>query len=121
LQAAYNRFMVLYLAPFILPSTLSFQVPAEEKHLHSMMLPLPCFPMMMIILSLTYGWHVGQKVYIWVDLTRAPLICVCCVTYIDCSKLKLTCTQVYSVALFSFRGVRARRGKNAFLSLCVSL
>ena len=50
--AVSNRFsfkVSLYLAPTILPSTLtSFPVPAEEKHLHNMMLPPPCFTVGML-------------------------------------------------------------------------
>ena len=39
----------LYFAPFIFPSILtSLPVPAIEKHPHSMMLPLPCFPIGMV-------------------------------------------------------------------------
>ena len=50
--AASHRFscrIALYLAPSILPSTLtSFPVPAEEKHPHSMRLPPPCFTVGMV-------------------------------------------------------------------------
>ena len=43
----------LYLAPFIVPSILtSLQVPAAEKHPHSMMLPPPCFTVGMVL----NGW-----------------------------------------------------------------